>query len=116
MGRNVRQVDYGSLNIYLKSQFFNSFRLILYMFYKNLPTRFYSEQNFKIGKVQGVPKVIVQRFGLIARPLAIRSAKFLRVRQASITATIAGHGLTVALRLSALAGTPSSGRVTSVLT
>ena len=28
--------------------------------------------------IQGVPKVIVQRFGLIARPLAIRSAKFLR--------------------------------------
>ena len=28
--------------------------------------------------LQGVPKVIVQRFGLIARPLVIRSAKFLR--------------------------------------
>ena len=30
------------------------------------------------SKVQGVPKVIIQRFGLIARPVIIRSAKFLR--------------------------------------
>ena len=28
--------------------------------------------------LQGVPKVIAQRFGLIARPPVIRSAKFLR--------------------------------------
>ena len=31
-----------------------------------------------LPKLQGVPKVIVQRFGLIAQPLVIRSAKFLQ--------------------------------------
>ena len=38
-----------------------------------------SMQQHKLEQnIQGVPKVIVQRFGLIARPPFIRSAKFLR--------------------------------------
>ena len=35
-------------------------------------------RNVHVPKIQGVPKVIVQRFRLIARRPVIRSAKFLR--------------------------------------